>query len=146
MLENVNESVKELVKAAGHWQSHRAQLVIVRTIESDANIIRQAISLQNWYTKRVEEPRDLSRQTSAAGSREFDTFAEVVFHFVYDRMLELKPRRFPSLPRFFEKVHACVLADVEKTPAKERFRFDEVPRIQVSSLRSEKARASLTIC
>ena len=38
-------------------------------------------------------------------------------------MLEVKPTVFASLPRFFEKIHARVVADVEAAPEKERERF-----------------------
>ena len=40
-------------------------------------------------------------------------------------MLEVKPTVFASLPRFFEKIHARVVADLEQLPADERRRFDE---------------------
>ena len=44
---------------------------------------------------------------------------------LWDYMLELKPTVFASLPRFFEKIHARVVADLEQLPADERRRFDE---------------------
>jgi len=40
-------------------------------------------------------------------------------------MLEVKPTVFASLPRFFEKIHARVVADIEAAPEKERERFND---------------------
>jgi len=40
-------------------------------------------------------------------------------------MLEVKPTVFASLPRFFEKIHARIVADVEAAPEKERQRFND---------------------
>jgi long-chain acyl-CoA synthetase len=40
-------------------------------------------------------------------------------------MLEVKPTVFASLPRFFEKIHARIVADVEAAPEKERERFND---------------------
>jgi long-chain acyl-CoA synthetase len=45
---------------------------------------------------------------------------------LWDYMMEVRPTVFPSLPRFFEKVHARVHADLENAPMEERERFDEV--------------------
>ena len=38
-------------------------------------------------------------------------------------MLEVKPTVFASLPRFFEKIHARIVADVEVAPEKDREQF-----------------------
>jgi long-chain acyl-CoA synthetase len=40
-------------------------------------------------------------------------------------MMEVKPTVFASLPRFFEKIHARAVADVETLPDKERAQFNE---------------------
>ncbi len=40
-------------------------------------------------------------------------------------MLEVKPTVFASLPRFFEKIHARVVADIEAAPKDEREDFNE---------------------
>lgn len=39
-------------------------------------------------------------------------------------MLEVRPTVFASLPRFFEKIHARIMADVETAPARDRERFN----------------------
>ena len=39
-------------------------------------------------------------------------------------MAQVKPTVFASLPRFFEKIHARIVADLENGPAVERERFD----------------------
>ncbi len=44
---------------------------------------------------------------------------------LWDYMLEVKPTVFPSLPRFFEKVHARIISDLETATPEERQRFDE---------------------
>jgi long-chain acyl-CoA synthetase len=41
-----------------------------------------------------------------------------------DYMLEVKPTVFASLPRFFEKIHARIIADLEAAPEDERQRFN----------------------
>jgi long-chain acyl-CoA synthetase len=60
---------------------------------------------------------------------------------LWDYILELKPRMFPSLPRFFEKVHARIVSDLERSAAEERELFDEVLSLgkQISNLRENKA-------
>lgn len=60
---------------------------------------------------------------------------------LWEYMLELKPRIFPSLPRFFEKVHARIVSDLGKEPAEEQRRFDEVLALgkQISTLRQARA-------
>jgi long-chain acyl-CoA synthetase len=40
-------------------------------------------------------------------------------------MLEVKPTIFGSLPRFFEKIHARIMADIEQAPAAEQHQFSE---------------------
>lgn len=45
---------------------------------------------------------------------------------LWDYMLEVKPTVFGSLPRFLEKIHARILADVENLPAEEKAVFEEV--------------------
>lgn len=60
---------------------------------------------------------------------------------LWDYILELKPRMFPSLPRFFEKVHARIVSDIESSSAEERELFSEVLALgrKISSLRESKA-------
>ncbi len=56
-------------------------------------------------------------------------FAGITAYFVddianlYTYMLEVKPTIFASLPRFYEKIHARILADVEQLPATEKEQF-----------------------
>jgi long-chain acyl-CoA synthetase len=59
---------------------------------------------------------------------------------LWDYILELKPRMFPSLPRFFEKVHARIVSDLVRSSAEERELFDEVLSLgkQISNLRENK--------
>lgn len=55
-------------------------------------------------------------------------------------MLEVKPTVFASLPRFFEKIHARVVADVEAAPEKERQRFNSALEVgrNISRLRQSR--------
>ncbi|HEX3281072.1 MAG TPA: long-chain fatty acid--CoA ligase [Pyrinomonadaceae bacterium] len=52
-------------------------------------------------------------------------------------MLEVKPTVFASLPRFFEKIHARIVADVEAAPEAERERFNQALEVgrRISRLR-----------
>lgn len=51
-------------------------------------------------------------------------------------MLEVKPTIFASLPRFFEKIHARIVADVEAAPDEERETFKQALEVgrQISKL------------
>jgi long-chain acyl-CoA synthetase len=44
---------------------------------------------------------------------------------LWDYMLELKPTVFASLPRFFEKIHARVVSDIEGASGEERRAFND---------------------
>jgi long-chain acyl-CoA synthetase len=56
-----------------------------------------------------------------------------------DYMFDVKPTVFASLPRFFEKIHARIVADVECLPADKRSSFIEALEVgrQVSRLRQK---------
>jgi long-chain acyl-CoA synthetase len=58
---------------------------------------------------------------------------------LYGYMLEVKPTIFGSLPRFFEKIHARIMADIGQAPSQEREAFAEALRIgrEVSRLRQK---------
>jgi long-chain acyl-CoA synthetase len=58
---------------------------------------------------------------------------------LYSDMLEVKPTIFGSLPRFFEKIHARIMADIEQASSRERQEFAEALRIgrEVSRLRQK---------
>jgi long-chain acyl-CoA synthetase len=58
-------------------------------------------------------------------------------------MLEVKPTVFASLPRFFEKIHARVVADLEQLPAAGRRRFDEALAQGRELVRLQQARADV---
>jgi long-chain acyl-CoA synthetase len=55
-------------------------------------------------------------------------------------MLEVKPTVFASLPRFFEKIHARIVADVDAAPEKERERFNDALDVgrRISRLRQAR--------
>ncbi len=58
-------------------------------------------------------------------------------------LAEVKPTVFPSLPRFFEKIHAAIIADMETTAPEERERFDEVLALGRTISRSRQARETV---
>jgi long-chain acyl-CoA synthetase len=55
-------------------------------------------------------------------------------------MLEVKPTVFASLPRFFEKIHARVVADIEAAPKEEREVFNNALAVgrEISRLRQAR--------
>jgi long-chain acyl-CoA synthetase len=55
-------------------------------------------------------------------------------------MLEVRPTVFASLPRFFEKIHARIVADLDLVPEAERAAFADALRVgrQVSKLRQAR--------
>jgi long-chain acyl-CoA synthetase len=59
-------------------------------------------------------------------------------------MLEVKPTVFASLPRFFEKIHARVVADIEAAPEEERKRFNDALDVgrKISRLRQSRQEVS----
>jgi long-chain acyl-CoA synthetase len=59
-------------------------------------------------------------------------------------MLEVKPTVFASLPRFFEKIHARIVADIEAAPAEERKRFNDALDVgrKISRLRQSRQEVS----
>jgi long-chain acyl-CoA synthetase len=62
---------------------------------------------------------------------------------LWEYMLELKPTVFASLPRFFEKVHARVMADLDGLPAEEQRAFNDALETGRRVSRLKQARASL---
>ncbi len=58
-------------------------------------------------------------------------------------MLEVRPTIFASLPRFFEKIHARVVADLEKLPPEERAQFDEAIEKGREVVRRRQAREAV---
>jgi long-chain acyl-CoA synthetase len=62
---------------------------------------------------------------------------------LWEYMLDVRPTVFASLPRFFEKIHARVLTDLEKISAEERQRFDEALAVGRKLSRLRQARASI---
>jgi long-chain acyl-CoA synthetase len=55
-------------------------------------------------------------------------------------MLEVRPTIFASLPRFFEKMHARIVSDLEKAPAEEQEQFRKALEVgrRISRLRQNR--------
>jgi long-chain acyl-CoA synthetase len=62
---------------------------------------------------------------------------------LWDYMLEVKPTVFGSLPRFYEKIHARIMADVEKAAPEEQERFYQVLSLGRTLSRLRQARESI---
>lgn len=60
---------------------------------------------------------------------------------LWDYMIELKPTVFASLPRFFEKVHARVLSDLERASKAEQRAFNDALEIGRRVSRLKQARS-----
>ena len=60
---------------------------------------------------------------------------------LWEYMSEVKPTVFPSLPRFFEKVHARIISDLETASPQTQAQFDEVLRLGGAISRRRQARA-----
>jgi long-chain acyl-CoA synthetase len=66
---------------------------------------------------------------------------------LWDYILELRPRMFPSLPRFFEKVHARIVSDLANSSVAERELFNEVLELgrKISGRRQSKTPVPATL-
>ncbi len=62
---------------------------------------------------------------------------------LWDYMVEVKPTVFGSLPRFYEKLHARIMADVEKAPPEEREQFHWVLSLGRTLSRLRQAKESI---
>jgi long-chain acyl-CoA synthetase len=62
---------------------------------------------------------------------------------LWEYMLELKPTVFASLPRFFEKVHARVMADLDGLPAEEQRAFNDALEMGRRISRLKQARENV---
>jgi long-chain acyl-CoA synthetase len=62
---------------------------------------------------------------------------------LWEYMIELKPTVFASLPRFFEKVHARVISDLEKASKEEQRAFNQALGIGRRVSRMKQARESV---
>lgn len=76
-------------------------------------------------------------------------YAGTAAHFVDDLMKlfaymqEVKPTVFASLPRFFEKIHARVMADAGQLPEEERKRFEDALEIGKKFVRLKQANKTI---
>ncbi|HMF55375.1 MAG TPA: long-chain fatty acid--CoA ligase [Pyrinomonadaceae bacterium] len=64
---------------------------------------------------------------------------------LWNYMLDVKPTVFASLPRFFEKIHARVVADLEKVSHEEQQRFHEALTLGRKLSRLRQARAAIPV-
>lgn len=62
---------------------------------------------------------------------------------LWSYLAEVKPTVFPSLPRFFEKIHAAIIADMETMGREEREGFDEVLTLGRTISRLRQAREAV---
>src|SRR5258706_13379030 len=71
--------VGNLYLTARHWWANRAEFVILGTIESHADVFRQAIGLQNRQAGSIEELSHFKIQGRTAGSCQTNTATEILF-------------------------------------------------------------------
>jgi long-chain acyl-CoA synthetase len=121
----------------GACLSHR---YIINSVES----LRQTIPIYDTdvsfsylpYCHVAERISGLYNRLYAGASAYFvDDLAKL-----WEYMLDVRPTVFASLPRFFEKIHARVVTDLEKESAAEQHRFDEALAFgrQLSRLRQAR--------
>ena len=121
----------------GALLSHR---YIINSVES----LRQTIPIFDWDVSFSYLPYcHVAERISGLYNR---LYAGAAAYFVDDLsklgqyMLEVKPTVFASLPRFFEKIHARVVADLELAPENEREQFNRALQIGRRISRLQQAR------
>lgn len=118
----------------GATLSHR---YIINSVES----LRETIPVYDWdvcfsylpYCHVAERISGLYNRLYAGTPAYFvDDLAKL-----WAYMLEVRPTVFASLPRFFEKVHARIISDMDKAPEEERRRFQDALEVgrRVSRMR-----------
>jgi long-chain acyl-CoA synthetase len=122
----------------GACLSHR---YIINSVES----LRETIPVYDWDVCFSYLPYcHVAERISGLYNR---LYAGTPAYFVDDLMklwaymLDVRPTVFASLPRFFEKVHARIVSDVDKAPVEERERFNNALEVgrRVSRLRQARA-------
>jgi long-chain acyl-CoA synthetase len=118
----------------GACLSHR---YIINSVES----LRETIPVYDWdvcfsylpYCHVAERISGLYNRLYAGASAYFvDDLSKL-----WAYMMEVRPTVFASLPRFFEKVHARIMSDLDKAPGAEQREFREALEVgrRVSRLR-----------
>jgi long-chain acyl-CoA synthetase len=64
---------------------------------------------------------------------------------LYAYMLEVKPTVFASLPRFFEKIYAKVVSEVESFPVREREEFEKSLNVGRGIIRLQTAKEKISV-
>jgi long-chain acyl-CoA synthetase len=121
----------------GACLSHRYILNSVESLRQTIPIFDTDISFSYLpYCHVAERISGLYNRLYAGASAYFVDDLSRLGHY----MLEVKPTVFASLPRFFEKIHARVVADIEAAPEKERERFDRALEVgrRISRLRQSR--------
>ncbi|MGB8506854.1 MAG: long-chain fatty acid--CoA ligase [Pyrinomonadaceae bacterium] len=91
------------------------------------------------YCHVAERISGLYNRLYAGASAYFVNDARLLWSY----LAEVKPTVFPSLPRFFEKIHAAIIADMEAAGREERELFDEVLALGRAISRARQARESV---
>lgn len=106
----------------GACLSHRYIINSVESLRETIPVDEQDISFSYLpYCHVAERISGLYNRLYAGASAYFvDDLSKL-----WEYMLEVRPTVFASLPRFFEKIHARVMADLEKLSPEERGRFME---------------------
>jgi long-chain acyl-CoA synthetase len=105
----------------GACLSHRYIINSVESLRQTIPIFDTDISFSYLpYCHVAERISGLYNRLYAGASAYFVDDLSRLGHY----MLEVKPTVFASLPRFFEKIHARIIADLEAAPEEERQRFN----------------------
>ncbi len=124
----------------GACLSHRYVLNSVESLRQTIPICETDVSFSYLpYCHVAERISGLYNRLYAGASAYFvDDLTKL-----WEYMLEVKPTVFASLPRFFEKIHARVVTDLEKESQAEQQRFHEALAIGRKLSRLRQARESI---
>jgi long-chain acyl-CoA synthetase len=121
----------------GAGLSHRYVINSVESLRQTIPIVDTDVSFSYLpYCHVAERISGLYNRLYAGASAYFVDDLSRLGHY----MLEVKPTVFGSLPRFFEKIHARIVADLEASPEMERQRFNSALDVgrRISRLRQSR--------
>lgn len=121
----------------GACLSHRYILTSVESLRQTIPIHEEDVSFSYLpYCHVAERISGLYNRLYAGASAYFvDDLSKL-----WEYMLEVRPTVFASLPRFFEKIHARVVADLDKASVEEQHLFQEAHAVGRNLSRLRQAR------
>lgn len=126
----------------GACLSHRYILNSVESLRQTIPIFEDDVSFSYLpYCHVAERISGLYNRLYAGASAYFVDDLTKLWEYV----LEVRPTVFASLPRFFEKIHARVLSDLEKAAPEEQQRFHEALALGRRLSRMRQARETIPL-